>query len=341
MIREKLKFRKECINCNKNRLISQFTSSRSRICNICKITSRNTTFIYKGVTYNRRTKRLKGVITLETKDGKKRKIKISDAKLYVKQGRAIIKDKSTISEQFNEEELRDLVLARADYRCQFCGQESHNIEMIKSSRDGGKRTPLNLHCICEKCEQIINPSKNDESIIIGIRKSRARPSWDNRILKIFCDCSMYSQEKIGVGLVFIKNQSIRTISEVFSVEVAVNSVYGELLAIVYALNHLVDTKNRSEYIHLRSITIYSDVNHIQHLLYTDSQVNPIYNSVIRKIKELTLLVTVIYPKTALSIQYLGDKENRRDIVFYNLAHDMSRKWINQKKRKVISVLNIL
>jgi len=55
-----------------------------------------------------------------------------------------------------DENIRDTVLRRDDFKCRWCGREAENIHHMKFRSQGGSDNPINLVALCFDCHRKIH-----------------------------------------------------------------------------------------------------------------------------------------------------------------------------------------
>jgi len=333
-----------CVSCKEKRLKSHYASPRARICMPCKM-QRNRSFSYKGVLCNRGCVKLignEGLVTYYYKSGHRQLLSLKNALDYVREGRARIMGADSIEELMDFDELVEHVRVREDASCQLCGNPGLFAEMIVPKNRGGKKTPINMHFLCKECKRKLNGEllrEEKKSNVIGFiphDKTKKIERNINKKLSVYCDCSLYQPQLYGVGIVIVDDRKTTAQPEMFRLEAPANSVFGELLAIRFALNVLVENDMRARVNRQRVVTIYSDISYIDSLL--QSGVNhQVYGDMVRKIHDLLLLFTVIYSKTTVKIKYIGRQRNS----YYQLAHRTARTWIRNQNRESSPLYQIL
>lgn len=328
---------KRCAECKNDRLKSQYTSERAHICNICKL-KRSRRFLHKSVVCNASTKLLKEkFITMKYKSGHQQYLSLKNAMIYVREGAAVVINHNTIVEKYTEDEIIDLVQSRDEGSCQLCGALGKHVEFIVSRNSGGKKTPLNMHHICEECKnrlKVGSDSSNPKTANLLFR-----PLFETKNakhLEVYCDCSLYNPELVGIGVVLSEHRLHKTFGELMYLDRPINSVYGELLALRQALKMLVDQDFRKQISSMDKITVYSDVDHIDLILNKKTRVS-MYTEVLHDIHDLILLINVIYPKLLFLVRYIGDHRNE----CYYRAHHIARTWIALREDTPIYGKNIV
>jgi len=78
-----------------------------------------------------------------------------EAEILVKEGVACSPPKQTnvFKLLYTEKELKELILERDNRECRKCNHQSHEIEMLIKNEDGGKKTIVNLICLCTRCKE--------------------------------------------------------------------------------------------------------------------------------------------------------------------------------------------
>ncbi|WP_240941661.1 HNH endonuclease signature motif containing protein [Paenibacillus sp. HB172176] len=76
------------------------------------------------------------------------------AEVLVKEGAAVVVNRSTIRRLFSNKEFRRMVLTRDAYTCHFCGKYGDTIDHKLPRAKGGHTTPMNCVCACYECNQL-------------------------------------------------------------------------------------------------------------------------------------------------------------------------------------------
>lgn len=74
----------------------------------------------------------------------------NEASQYVDEGGAYVKDYRTIV-LMGKDKVKRTVLDRDSRYCKYCKKAGHSVLMIIPKKDGGKYTPKNCVCACQKC----------------------------------------------------------------------------------------------------------------------------------------------------------------------------------------------
>lgn len=76
------------------------------------------------------------------------------AQVLVREGAAVVVNRSTIRRLFSSREFRKLILTRDNYTCHFCGKYGDTIDHKLPRAKGGHTTPDNCVCACYECNQL-------------------------------------------------------------------------------------------------------------------------------------------------------------------------------------------
>ncbi|MDQ6418861.1 HNH endonuclease [Paenibacillus sp. LHD-117] len=76
------------------------------------------------------------------------------AQILVKEGAAVVVNRSTIRRLYSNKEFRKLILTRDNYTCRFCGKYGDTIDHELPRAKGGHTTPVNCVCACYECNQL-------------------------------------------------------------------------------------------------------------------------------------------------------------------------------------------
>ncbi|TMV49575.1 HNH endonuclease [Paenibacillus mesophilus] len=317
-----------CSRCGCKRLKSEYTSERARLCNACKMAGKRC-YAYKSDVYNRGTASLKGnngLVAFHYKNGASQLLAVKRTKAYVREGRARMAGRDAIVELYSESELYDYIRERENSLCQLCGNPGILAALITPKERGGKKTPFNMHYVCKECHKALGYSylhKAAESSFPGTHKRKYRSGY--RTLTVYCDASVYEPLLHGVGIVLVENDKATAQAELFHVDKPANSVFGELLAIRYALHVLVGENMRQVVGRQKLVKILTDISYIDTLIRGGGE-HPSFREMVRKIKDLMMLAAIRYPRTVFSVTYIGRERNS----YYHLAHHTARSWIRRE-----------
>ncbi|MHA7965157.1 HNH endonuclease [Paenibacillus sp. CAU 1782] len=76
------------------------------------------------------------------------------AHVLVREGAAVVVNRSTIRRLYSSREFRRLILTRDNYTCHFCGKYGDTIDHKLPRAKGGHTTPVNCVCACYECNQL-------------------------------------------------------------------------------------------------------------------------------------------------------------------------------------------
>lgn len=77
-------------------------------------------------------------------------IYFDEATQYVEEGGAYVKDYKTIV-LLDKEKVKRIVLDRDNHKCTYCNKAGHTVLKLVHKNAGGKYTPKNCVCTCQKC----------------------------------------------------------------------------------------------------------------------------------------------------------------------------------------------
>ncbi|QNK57717.1 HNH endonuclease [Paenibacillus sp. PAMC21692] len=80
-------------------------------------------------------------------------VELELAQILVREGAAVVVNRSTIRRLYSNKEFRKLILTRDNYTCRFCGQYGDTIDHELPRAKGGHTTPSNCICACYECNQ--------------------------------------------------------------------------------------------------------------------------------------------------------------------------------------------
>ncbi|NRG46225.1 hypothetical protein HRF87_15870 [Bacillus sp. CRN 9] len=160
--------------------------------------------------------------------------------------------------------------------------------------------------------------------------------WDQEILRVFVDASELKRQGIfglgaiyvGQGCTFVKskkqyNSSMQTVS-----------IYGEIMAVDFALKHLDCILNDKLIAIPSKVIINSDWNGID-LVHEENMLLekfPIINDVAKRINKKMELFSLSNPDIDLIVSSLNSDEKRYN-PFYRAAHNASRKAIGLSRMR--------
>lgn len=143
-------------------------------------------------------------------------------------------------------------------------------------------------------------------------------------LMIYCDASLpKNKQQIGIGVCMVGQQNVSFESEILKVEEAnIDSLYGELQAVVTALKKLFKMLSEETYRikSLRRVIINNDCIGITQLLSKPRISKAIYGEVIDQINELMKQLSESYPRIIFKVKYIGQTRN----FYYEMADKLSR-----------------
>lgn len=76
------------------------------------------------------------------------------AQILVREGAAVVVNRTTIRRLYSNKEFRQLILTRDNYTCRFCGNYGDTIDHELPRAKGGHTTPANCVCACYECNQL-------------------------------------------------------------------------------------------------------------------------------------------------------------------------------------------
>jgi hypothetical protein len=147
---------------------------------------------------------------------------------------------------------------------------------------------------------------------------------------IFCDASCNETEHIiglgvqivGCGKLFVESESV--------VANVPDSLYGELLALNFAIRTLSNLLEKSIYTtdKLERVIIFSDCDIIKRLL-SKSLVSKkeLHTEAVNELNNLLGVLSCTYDKTIFDVKYIG---HRKKCCYYKAAHNIARKVIGKK-----------
>lgn len=160
--------------------------------------------------------------------------------------------------------------------------------------------------------------------------------WDQEVLRVFVDASELKRQGIfglgaiyvGQGCTFVKskkhyNSSMQTVS-----------IYGEIMAVDFALQHLDFLLNNNQITVPSTVIINSDWNGIG-LVHDENMLlekYPTINEVAKRINKKLELFSLSNPDLDLIVSYLNSDEKRYN-PFYKAAHNASRKAIGLSRMR--------
>lgn len=172
---------------------------------------------------------------------------------------------------------------------------------------------------------------------VDLRPVQRRPSperqaeiedylYDRETMRVYCDCSAsHSLKAFGIaatyvydGAVLVRSRQARDPSQ------QLQPTYGELLALQYAVERCASMVSKTLSVP-ESIVIYSDVDHIEHLLSTESE-DMFGSSQIHEIQAARERFTQKWPTVSLSVCYLPPEEQKHN-PWYTSSHNAARKAI--------------
>lgn len=81
-------------------------------------------------------------------------VELELAQVLVREGAAVVVNRSTIRRLYSNKEFRKLILTRDNYVCRFCGKYGDTIDHELPRAKGGHTTPANCVCACYECNQL-------------------------------------------------------------------------------------------------------------------------------------------------------------------------------------------
>lgn len=81
-------------------------------------------------------------------------VELELAQILVREGAAVVVNRSTIRRLYSNKEFRKLILTRDNYVCRFCGKYGDTIDHELPRAKGGHTTPANCVCACYECNQL-------------------------------------------------------------------------------------------------------------------------------------------------------------------------------------------
>ncbi|MHA6481872.1 HNH endonuclease [Paenibacillus sp. strain BS8-2] len=81
-------------------------------------------------------------------------VELELAQILVREGAAVVVNRSTIRRLYSNKEFRKLILTRDNYICRFCGKYGDTIDHELPRAKGGHTTPANCVCACYECNQL-------------------------------------------------------------------------------------------------------------------------------------------------------------------------------------------
>jgi hypothetical protein len=91
-------------------------------------------------------------------------VELELAQILVREGAAVVVNRSTIRRLYSNKEFRKLILTRDNYVCRFCGKYGDTIDHELPRAKGGHTTPANCVCACYECNQLKANRDVDEFI---------------------------------------------------------------------------------------------------------------------------------------------------------------------------------
>ncbi|MFB5760070.1 HNH endonuclease [Paenibacillus medicaginis] len=109
-----------------------------------------------------------GMIRLCGKTDKGRRwhqeIDLELAATLVREGMAVVVNRSTIRRLYTNREFRRYIMMRDKYTCYFCGEYGDTLDHLLPRAKGGHTTPVNCVCACNECNQSKADRDADEFI---------------------------------------------------------------------------------------------------------------------------------------------------------------------------------
>jgi hypothetical protein len=169
---------------------------------------------------------------------------------------------------------------------------------------------------------------------ILIERAYASPSLRQNILNaskihLYCDFSGHDEHKFcGLACCFIHNKTIKVSAKKVSFEHLGDSVYGELLAILYSLEILgeelrgVLSEQRP-----KSALLLTDYSRIAKLLSSNHFSKPIYEEIRNRITLTQNDLKLKYPDVEVRVKYIS--KHKKNNALHKLAHIAARKSIGK------------
>lgn len=154
--------------------------------------------------------------------------------------------------------------------------------------------------------------------------------WDRETMRVYCDCSVsYPLKSFGIAVAVVFDGSVTVRSrKKYDTTGHLLPTHGELQALQYAIEQtsamLRDTLNLPT-----RVVVYSDVNHIEHILHGGDIVT--FADSARRVAAARTSFANKWSTVDLNICYLPPEEQRHN-PYYAAAHNAARKEVSIRKR---------
>ncbi|MFC5528225.1 hypothetical protein [Cohnella yongneupensis] len=167
-----------------------------------------------------------------------------------------------------------------------------------------------------------------------INRAYASPSLRQNILNagmicLYCDFSGHDEHNFcGLACCFVHNKTIKVYAKKVPFEYIGNSVYGELLAILYSLEILGEELRDVLSDHRPKIALlYTDYSRIAQLLSSIHHSKPIYEEIGNRIAITHNDLEIRYPGVEVRVKYIS--KHKKNNALHKMAHIAARKTIGK------------
>ncbi len=177
---------------------------------------------------------------------------------------------------------------------------------------------------------------------VDLRRSKHRPSperqaemehylYDRQTMRVYGDCSAsHVLQAFGIAATYVYDGSVLVRSrQARDPSQRLQATYGELLAVRFALERCPSIVGKAVSMP-EKIVIYSDVDHIEHLLRSESG-DTFGASQIQEIRAARELLVQRWPTVNMDICYLPPQEQKHN-PYYSSSHNVAQKAVMIRKR---------
>ncbi|MCK8487005.1 hypothetical protein M0651_07475 [Paenibacillus sp. MBLB2552] len=155
---------------------------------------------------------------------------------------------------------------------------------------------------------------------------------DRQTISVYCDCSTIpDQEVAGVGVCFVGDGETKVESKKLYMGYVNVPMYAELKAVSFAVSTLPKILGfySRRLVRPERIIIYSDCDHIERLLYTDSMPRRAFmREAVSDLRQLLAEISKELKGYDLMVSYIGTEKKHN--VYFSAAHNSARRVLGKK-----------